>query len=425
MASQTPENIFCFIFTKSKMNPMRFTKQDFFDGLFCLLILSIPYSLKAQNIILIAISLFFVADYKGMKRLDFSRLKKIPVMLFFLFLAYFFTMGVVTGNLADNKYGLFPVLVLIPVLALKISDFNKLLFAFMLSAFVLSVPAIYNLLSYYIRVNELNLGEGTFINDLLGMERPYLGFLCVISVFSALNLIKDYPRYKTALLSFVAYIVLFVFFISARISVLTILAMAALYFVFYLKMSNVKRIGLVTVMAIIPVVIIMSSSNLRMRFFIGEDWESSVKALKRYEPRLITWDCARDIATSEDFSPLVGLTSYNKLDEKLIACYGSKMENKHRANFFIERKLNTHNQYICYYLLTGVIGLVLVIAFFASSLVLYRKDFTKVSMIFAVMLFFVVENVMNRQIGNYYFILLLAFVNLYQKKQLGHQPYEA
>ncbi|CAM3319631.1 hypothetical protein FLLO111716_03515 [Flavobacterium longum] len=404
---------------------MRLSKNELYDFMFCLLILSIPYSNKAPNIILMALGVFFLADYKAIKSLSFSRLKTWPLMIFLTFLAYFLLMGAVTGVLADNKYGLFPLLVAIPILALKITDFNRLLWAFLLSAVVLSVPAIYNLLSFYFKVEQLSLGEGTFINDLLGMERPYLGFLCVISVFSALRLASEYPRYKVALLSIAVYIALFVFFISARISVLTILAMTALYFIFYIKMSSIKRIGLVSVMLLIPALIILSSSNLRMRFFIGEDWASSVKALKRYEPRLITWDCAHDIAIDHNFNPIVGLTSYSVLDDKLIECYGTKMENKHRANFFIERKLNTHNQYICYYLLTGIIGLGLILLFFASGLICYRQDFTKVAMLVAIMFFFVVENVMNRQMGNYYFILLLAFVSLHPKKQNPVAPPQA
>jgi O-antigen ligase len=90
-------------------------------------------------------------------------------------------------------------------------------------------------------------------------------------------------------------------------------------------------------------------------------------------------------------------------------CYDKTITNRHRANFFVKSTLNTHNQFLNIYLTSGLMGLVLVFMFFISFLIQVKKHFLSVALVVAVFLFFCVENVLHRQLGAYYFGLLLAF----------------
>jgi len=83
----------------------------------------------------------------------------------------------------------------------------------------------------------------------------------------------------------------------------------------------------------------------------------------------------------------------------------------------LERKYNTHNQYLFYLLEQGVIGLLLFLSFFFVSLsrAVKSKDLFTMSFIIGIMVVFFFENYMYRSMGYLTIALFLTFMKKSQK----------
>jgi O-antigen ligase len=388
-------------------------KSNSYDYLFCLLILILPYSLKLPNIIIISLSLFFISDYREYDKIDFKILKNKSFAFLGLLVFYFFCKGLITNTLAENNCALLVPIILVPILFLKIKNSVRILFAIIISVFILSVRAIYGLSSYYMVNHELLPFEGDIINVILGGERPYLGFFSVIGIIAAIELAFKFEKYKYLLFAYSFFIFIFIFLISARISVLTILFLIGLYLAFYIKISFKKKILFFLMLSMTLSIGIISNKNLRERLFITSSINESINQYKLHEPRVIIWGCAYEIASSPEFNFIFGLKSEKELDALYAVCYDGKLSNKDRASFFIRTKLNSHNQFIGSYLTSGIIGFILLLSFFISLIITHRKSYLKISMITALFFFFMVEIVLRRQLGVYFFILVVSIINCY------------
>ena len=398
------------------------TKSSLYDYLFCLLILVIPFSLKIPNIVLIVLIVFFIIDFKKIKELDFRKLIKSPYIILGLLLSYWIFKGLITGTINENKYGLLLPIIVIPILILKIQDFYKLLFAIIVCGFIIATRALYGTVSNYLSFGEFLPFEGKSINQILNMDRPYLGFFLLISTVVAFFLAFKFPKLKFGLSFYNLYVITIIFLISARMALLTLVLILFIYFVFYIKIGFKKRAFYFAIVLFILAIIVSINKNVQDRFFINVNYQQSVKNFERYEPRFFIWPCSFSIAKSPTFNILFGIPSEKKLDKLLGECYLDKMENKHRANFFVETELNTHNQFVGTYLTSGLIGALLLVAFFIIQFYNIRKNFYKTSLIIALLMFFIVENVLYRQVGVYFFGLVLILVNsfdfLEEKKEL-------
>lgn len=87
-------------------------------------------------------------------------------------------------------------------------------------------------------------------------------------------------------------------------------------------------------------------------------------------------------------------------------------------NISLERKYNTHNQYLFYMLEQGIIGLFLFLSYFFINLVLAikRKDFFVFSFIVGIMIVFMFENYLYRSMGYLTVALLLTFMRTTSEK---------
>lgn len=398
------------------------SKNSWYDYLFCILIIVVPLSLKAPNVILIALTLFFIIDFKNSKKLNFRQLFKSQYIILGFLVLYWIFKGLFTETINENKYGLLLPIILIPILILKVQDFYKLLFAILVCGFIIATRAYYGLLFNYLNFGELLPFEGKSINQILNMDRPYLGFFLLISTVVAFYLIFKFPKFKVGLILYNLYVFIIIFLISARMTLLTLGFILLIYFVFYLKIGFTKKALYFAIVVLTVGMLISLNKNVRDRFFINANYEQSVNNFQRYEPRFFIWPCSISIAKSPTFNILFGIKSEKKLDDLLGKCYLDKMENKHRANFFVDTQLNTHNQFIGTYLTSGLIGVILLFAIFLIQFYNFRKNFYKTALIIAMLLFFIVENVLYRQVGAYFFGLILVLVNSFnfqdEKKEL-------
>src|SRR5690606_41111300 len=96
--------------------------------------------------------------------------------------------------------------------------------------------------------------------------------------------------------------------------------------------------------------------------------------------------------------------------EEPINCYDKEIVNPARRLWFLQEKYNTHNQYIDFYLGIGVAGELLFISMFILSLVQYKKQFFPTAFITTLFFFGVIECYFYRQMGSYYFGLILILI---------------
>lgn len=397
------------------------TINKVFDYLFCLLIILLPLSFAYPNIILLLLILIFVFDYKNTKKIDLTPLKKPGVILAWSLVLYWYIKDILTGHLLDNKHSLFVLILVLPLLFLKIQNTTRILVAFIISGFIIAVNASIGLVEYYNVNHQLLPFEGTIINQILKMERPYLGFVCLIAIIASLHLAFNYKKYALLLYAYALLMGTFIFIISARISSISLIIILLLYLSVYLKTSLKHKLtfGVIALIAIVTVVAM--NKNLKERLYLSGDATAGFSKLKSYEPRLVIWSCAYQIIESSDFNHWFGIDSEEKIEDLLALGYDKKLTNKYRAQYYIDVKLNTHNQFIGTYLNSGIIGLLLLLGSIIFQFISCRKDFIKTAMMVSLIFFLLVENVLYRQIGVYLFAIIIAITGItsnFSKKEI-------
>jgi O-antigen ligase len=376
-----------------------------YDYLFALLLVLLPF--KAMPNIVIAIMLVcFIADCR---RVDFKPLKKLPAILYYGFLLYFFIKAGITGSLFSewDIYKKFIILFFIPVLFLKVKNAN-IVKAGVVAGVTVSVLATLVLAAkYYFEFGMLPFGNGEVVNTLMLLERPYAGFLAVAGALFSLSLIKEYPRHTKLLVACCIMAIAFILIIAARLSFLTLIVLAFIYALFYYPAAVGRKIIFMAVCLGAVSLVFVLNRNIADRFFVKE----SLEVATDYEPRVVIWPCAYDLAQQDDFNPLFGYPGNTIVENRYVDCYTSSITNNQDKNeYFRKERFNSHNQFIDFYLTTGIIGLVLFIGFFAALFIRVKRDFAYTAILMATVLFLMVENVLHRQMGCYIFSIFVALL---------------
>ncbi|CAA9199717.1 hypothetical protein FLA105534_02743 [Flavobacterium bizetiae] len=159
--------------------------------------------------------------------------------------------------------------------------------------------------------------------------------------------------------------------------------------------------------------IVLTNKNISERFFVKSNLEESLKVASDYEPRIVIWNCAYSMTKKSDYNSLIGFKGYKEISNNFLECYANTIENISKKEYFLTEKFNSHNQFIDLYLIGGLIGLGLFVAFFIKLFIEVRKNFFQTAIIVSFLLFFCVENIFYRQFGCYLvgiFILILSHI---------------
>ncbi len=131
-----------------------------------------------------------------------------------------------------------------------------------------------------------------------------------------------------------------------------------------------------------------------------------------YELRAVVWHCANNIIKNEGF--YLNGVGFDASKEKLVSCYETQISDTNKKERFILERYNTHNQFLDFYLSAGIIALLLFLVFIAASFFSLRKQFFPTAMLAILVMYCLVENLFNRQIGAYYvgFILIVLLTSV-------------
>lgn len=389
--------------------------------LYCLFIIAIPFTDLGEaipNIIVITLSTLFPFV---LKRDQLHRLNR-KVFIAFLSLALFIGLETLIFARWDDLRYVSKLFLLLVIYCLSVplmtkEHTKKLMYSFLLGTIFLLLASSFNIFKKASIYANFNLAVGD-LNTLLLGDRPYLGFAYVIGFLIALFLVSIAKSRKEALLfSVIAFVLLiFLFLITARTSLLSLVTVAMLS-VFYIKQTKLK-LTLVTVVLIGVLGLSFFNQTFRSRLTLGFAQDKfSIEKFIKFEPRYYIWGCAVDIAKNFH-KPFFGY-GFNVAQDKLNFCYASseKFINLDQKKWFIKAKFNSHNQYLNFYLSNGLLAFIIftMVGFFCLHS--HAKSFFALAISVSMLLFFMFENVLSRQMGVELVALVMIFgqaINLCQ-----------
>ncbi len=372
-----------------------------------LLMFFLPLSVFLDNVALFFLLLFGVLQ----KRIDFKYYQIIIGSLICYFL-YDFLSSFINGVFLRESavyLRLLPLL-LIPIAMTSLTDVTKQkgLIYLLFGIVVMQLIAIYGIVDYYYFTEgrKIVLRSYAGINDILRFERPYLGY------FSCLSVIISYCFFKkerpwiffiiTLLSSFL------IITMAARLALLILIASIIIVIIYELRNKVLKWITLFGLPIFAIIILSISNSPLKHRFL-------QIK----FDTRIIVWEGAWDIFKNSP-SYFFGYASQEKIERDLVNYYEAReFEYLPEKQRFLTKKYNTHNQYLNQLLKGGVIGLIIFLVPFTYLLI---KNWRKSNMIhllllLSLLLFFSVENLLERQIGVYSVAIILSITNEIKSKQ--------
>lgn len=370
------------------------------------LILVLPFSMALPNIFLALVIVLFLVKAR---RFPFKVIMHTPSLLYLIFLMYLSIKAIWTGNFVDDFffYDLLFIVLVIPLLIMNEGNRRMLKKVLLVSMIASIVVSLYYALRFYLHFGYFPYTEGWMVNSALVLERPYAGFVSIISILVSLDLARNAVRsrwiyYLSAIVSLI-----FIFFISARLSIGTIVLLAVLYLAVYLKISRAKKIAVTLGLVGLVVLTLLKSNSLSLRFFIKDDIATSLNTAAELEPRAVIWPCVWEITANEDFNWITGFESFSEIPGYFKECY-KKIGNKYMRDYFLSKVFNSHNQFMEFLLIGGVAGVLLFCFFLTAMGWSARRDFFALSILLSSVLFFTFENVLYRQFGAYIFSIIAA-----------------
>ncbi len=372
-----------------------------------LLCFAIPISGLAKavpNILIIALVVLFPFHSSR------NAIKSIKKELLFLLV---FILVIVLNTLLFQRFedmSIISRLVFIPLfiaLAVPVKNFKACLSSFVLGAFsILLLSSIQMGLTSL--ESKVELVNGAKITEFLMGERPYLGFIYLISAcFSVYLGINSNHKYLRILyISLGVLFAAFIFIMAARIAALSVVLGLVLSLFYFLRKIKNKAIVLFAI-PILGFLMYGLSGNMIKRFYVGNEYVNVITA----DPRYYIWDCATQMSV-ENTSDLLFGKGYYGVENELVECYTTKNNflGAEQQQWFIDSRFNTHNQFFDIFLSQGLFAILLLCFFFLYLAFLGKNNFFVLSLFLFLFLFFAVENVLTRQIGCMLTGFVLSFI---------------
>jgi hypothetical protein len=388
-----------------------FLKKESYNNIILLLLLALSFSKSIPNIIL-GVALLFYAVLLYQKEVVFP--KKHYFFPFGLLLLYLLIKAVFQSSIGNevNVFSRFLMVIVLPIVFIPVPR-NKIIWGFIASVFIAVSIALIHTFIYYLHNKTLPFSTGEDVNRILIIERPYMGFICLVALILCLFMAKEYPKFKKALLALGLFFGIFIFFIAARLSLITLIGVALIYLLFYSGLSAVKKVVIITVCFMAVFTALLSYKNLSNRFFIADSFQT----MQDYEPRVVIWSCASEIIRSSDFNLIFGSKSFNWMQEQYVQCYADSIANESKKAWFLAIKYNSHNQFIDFFLIGGFLGLGLFLFFVFSMMKNAKGNFYFFSIVVSLTLFFLMENVLHRQFGCYLTAIVFSITSKYRDEK--------
>ena len=356
----------------------------------------------------INISLVLMFPFLVNKKQVINHIVKKPIIWFAIFLSFIMVKSVLLGHLIEDisviKKLSQVLLLLILSCGLKTKSIDTLKSGFILGTLIAVIYSVIKIGIIVIQTSAFNFAKGPIINETLPVQRLYLGLLCTISLILVLQ--RFFKNRQKLNLFLSALFTSFVFLIAARIAIFSILIVIIYYVLTTLK-AKYKYIALLLIISITSLVV-LSNNNLSKRILHLDDTfrESYVDKIAMHEPRFLIWKYSYEVLHGTNL--FLG-NGFNRTEEKLVSNY-KKISQFKKRNWFINKRFNTHNQYIDIALSQGFIGLFLFLIFLFQLFVIAKKSHSDFLLLISALIYMLVYNNFHRVIGVYIFSLIFIFI---------------
>ena len=391
-----------------------------FNVFFILLCMSLPFESKASalpNILLIvgAVTWLSLLKKKGFNRTIFYEK---PILIYIALIVIITILSIVKTDIIRDLS--FVGKLLIPLgfilFSTRVNNFELVKKYFILSVFAAVFISTYNILVYLIGPEEFKFSKGNFINEILISERLYIGYVSVISIIFSLDIIKsnfNKSRQKLLLILNVIFLFCFLLLSASRIAIIS-----SSIVIGYFVLTNIGKRSRIKVFASIITAVALFfflNKNLTKRFLhLDDSYRTSlVEKIKVHEPRYDIWKCVFKVFMNE--KKILFGNGYSKTKELLTSCYKDQILVKKRREWFMERKFNSHNQFLDFLLSYGAIATSVILVLIFSLFKRGQYTFLSNSLLIALILIMFVENILQRQLGCYLFAL--TFVSILSVKK--------
>ncbi len=403
---------------------MKILLAAIYPYVFILLYLIIPFDDYVRALPNILMLILVVAFPIIIKKEDFKKISKSSMLLLVFFIAFLLINSFVQGRFELDFVYIKTMMIPLGIvfLYLPIADFKKVNKAIVFSSFI---AIIYTLVQFIILVNQNSDVSLLFFQetvDALLIDRVYVGLLCVLSILICYkSLTKEFhpdnKYYLTCIILNSAYLLL----------IMSKTALVLLFFIVVLRQfyGKNKKISL----SVTAIILTLLASTIFFKFpdifenpFQPNKDISKVNYTESTIPlgyRTLVWECSSKIA-NENTNKLFGI-GFRETSNKLVNCYENEIEDINTRQNFINKRFNTHNQYLDFYISSGLISLILYLGILVILLFKHHKHFFPTALVLTFILFGLVENYFHRQVGAYYlgFVLVILLIN--NKNVLGEK----
>ena len=356
----------------------------------------------------INISLVLIFPFLVNKQKFINHIVKKPIVWFAVFLSFILVKSVLLGHFLEDisviKKLSQALLLLILSCGLKPKSTETLKSGIVLGTFIAVIYSLIKIGIIVIQTTTFDFAKGPIINETLPVQRLYLGLLCTISLILVLD--RFFKNRQKLNLFLAVLFTLFVFLIAARIAIISVL-IVIIYYVFIMIKAKYKYIVLLLIISTTSMVVLLNN-NLSKRILHLDDTfrESYVDKIAMHEPRFLIWKYSYEALQSTNL--FLG-NGFNRTEEKLVSSY-KKIPQLKKSAWFINKRFNTHNQYLDIALSQGFIGLSLFLIFLFQLFVIAKKSHSDFLLLLSALIYMLVYNNFHRVIGVYIFSLIFIFI---------------
>ena len=378
----------------------------------------LPKHLKGLPVVVFFIGALYFFLKKEKIKFNFKGFFKLSSLFFVIFLSIFYTGSFYFPlDKIETSLSLFIIPLSFHLIRSNIikSNHNRLFIkCFILSTTILSIASIYyyyfnNLFKKdYFKVNSFRklILEIPIVND----HPIYISLYLAITILFSIAIFSN--SNKKVLLVGINLINLFhLFLLSSKGIIIAVLISAVLLLILKLKNRWTKVIFVSCIFGLF-IASLIYFPNMRRRFKeLGiKTTYTELQITNSTSLRITIYKCAIEKIKKK---PILGY-GWGNGDAALSQCY------KEKSEYLYKEKLNSHNQYLDYYLKGGIIALLVLMYFLYQQLIISIKEkkylFTSIIILFAIQM--LSENILNRQSGIIMFIFIISLFSA-EKRSYG------
>lgn len=392
-------------------------KPEKYDIVAGILLFIIPFSTALPNILLVPLGLlmFYQIFKQNKNTIHFTP----PVFFFTASVATISIIAVFKGSFISeiDIYLRYFAAILLVFIYQNVSNIKTVENFYLVSLTIATFLSIVKIIRVKIEFPGLLFDTGPVIDQVLWENRPLAAFMLVLGIFICLRRASFKSFNHWFFYALAIFFFMFCNYISARLSLL--LAVATIIYFLFFRLHFKKKVKIIATIlffiGVSTILLINKSLISRTPFDNQTQLERIIEIVKDREPRAVIWNCS-SILLKTDSNALFGTSSYKKYRQDLVNCYGETIVNREEKRaYYMESRFNSHNQFLDFWLNGGILPFVLLLAVFLAAFFSRKIPADAKWIFFLFFCFFLVENVLYRQMGYYLFGI---FVALYQTKTL-------